>query len=109
MVSSALGAGGDSETGQGRGEGGQGLHYDRTSPSPPGREGPGGQAGSGHSHASLGCSWLGSGCVPLTLLSLVTLYSLGWLEREATATTQVPPRTGYLRCTLQSKHHEPLV
>lgn len=52
--------------------------------------------------------WVGV-CVPLTLLTLVTLYSLGWLKREATATTQVPPRMEYLRCSLQSRHCEPLM
>lgn len=90
---------------------GQGQHYDRTSPSPPGREGPG--AGRVWPEPRqpwmlLARLWVGV-CVPLTLLTLATLYSLGWLKREATATTQVPPRMEYLRCSLQSRHREPLV
>lgn len=76
----------------GDGGGGQGQHYDRTSPSPPGQEGPGGWVGSGHSHAGLGCSWLSSGwgvCVTPPPLSLVTRTRwVGWKERP-----QPPPRS----------------
>lgn len=103
VVSSALGAGGGSETGVGDKDS---ITTGQALPLLPGVGGDWPQPR--RPWLLLAQLWVGRVRHPTPSVPRHP-YSLGWLEREATATTQVPPWTGYLRCTLQGNHREPLV
>lgn len=103
VVSSALGAGGGSETGVGDRDS---ITTGQALPLLPGVGGDWPQPR--RPWLLLAQLWVGRVRHPTPSVPRHP-YSLGWLEREATATTQVPPWTGYLRCTLQGNHREPLV